>query len=79
MNVFSIGLLGLELGAFVHTVNAWVCEQLSVDYPEAHIGDADFFTIGTTLDFDTQVVSVTFYMDWDSPLPVVIMTNLGYA
>jgi hypothetical protein len=78
LNVFTIDLTGLNLGT-VWTVNADVVELLSADFPEPHIGDARFETFGTTYNFPAQVASVTFWMDWDNPLPVGIMTNIGFT
>lgn len=78
-NIFSIDLNGLGLGGDkVHAINGYITELQSVDYPYPHMGDAIFYTSGTTLDFATQVATVTFFMFWDSPLPVGFMANVGF-
>jgi hypothetical protein len=76
-NVFRIDLTGLDRGT-VNSINGYVTELQSVNYPYPHMGDAVFYTLGITLNLASQVASVTFFMDWDSPLPVGVMANLGY-
>jgi hypothetical protein len=77
LNIFSIDLSSLNLG-LVNTINGYVTELQGVDSPYPHMGDAVFHTFGITFDFASQVASVTFFMVWDSPLPVGVMANLGF-
>ncbi len=74
-NLFTIDLQGLDLGA--QTVTADVTELIPPAQP--HIGDAMFETKGVMFDALNQFVSVEFFLDWGSPLPVAIMMNIGFT
>jgi hypothetical protein len=78
LNVFSVDFNGFLPGK-VDTINGYVTELQSADWPFPHMGDALFYTLGITLDFASQVASVTFFMAWNSPLPVGIMANIGFG
>ena len=75
-NRFSIDLQGLflEIGT-PWALSADVTELIPPIYP--HTGDAIFFTRGVMLDQSDQLAIVSFFMDWDSSLPVAIMMNIG--